>query len=540
VRLALRLAELAASSGTRPHVRRRIAACLTPEENAMWIPKWRRDRAKGVESPMPTQVVSNEEFIPRPQNAAQKQVEQLIGVLSEENAKKLGIDRRAYLASSMGLAVAFLAQNMVYGNYWDVDKKETLEPQATEEKWPKGEYFIIDVQAHFTNGLPIGFRGSEVFRNMGFDLKEDAEAYSFRNFVKEMYFDSETSMLVISGVPGKENNRDAEGKVLEGAARTPGIEGKILPSWVMAQRRSEINDLAGCQSALCQGNCAPNHYWDRKNNAPDQTMLFEQMEREVKTYKIDSWKWYCHTDPGRSGNGFKLDDEKMTYPFYEQSKKLGLKIFSVHKGYASQSRTLGHLANPADVEKAAKDHPELTFIIYHSAMKHGPGEPQFKEKDFFDPTTGDFAWHDVLMKLKARNPTMDNVYCEIGSAFGSLAIAHPEMCMHLIGKNIKYYGADHVLWGTDCLWWGSPQWVIDLMKRFQISDELCDQFGYKKLTKDDKAKIFGLNAAKIYGIDVQARRTALPKDALSKLKMTYHDRGGQRENAAYGWVRRDG
>ena len=153
----------------------------------------------------------------------------------------------------------------------------------------------------------------------------------------------------------------------------------------MAQRKKEINDLAGCQRALCQGNCAPNHYWDRKANAPDQTALFEQMEREVKTYSIDSWKWYCHTDPGRSGNGFKLDDEKLTYPFYEQSKKLGLKIFSVHKGYASQSRTLGHLANPADVEKAAKDHPDLTFIIYHSALKHGPGEPQFKAEGLLRP-----------------------------------------------------------------------------------------------------------------------------------------------------------
>jgi hypothetical protein len=111
--------------------------------------------------------------------------------------------------------------------------------------------------------------------------------------------------------------------------------------------------------------------------------------------------------------------------------------------------------------------------------------------------------------------------------------------MHLIGKNVKYYGVDHVLWGTDCLWWGSPQWVIDLFKRFQITDELCKKFGYEKLTKDDKAKIFGLNAAKIYDIDVQAKRSALPKDTLSKLKMAYLDSGGMRDNAAYGWVRAD-
>jgi predicted TIM-barrel fold metal-dependent hydrolase len=505
----------------------------------MWVPKWQRDAAKGVDSPMPTQVVSTEEFLPRPQNAAQREVEARLGAMADANSRRLGMSRRAYLAGSMGLAAAFLAQNQVYGNYWDVDEAEALEPAATEEKWPKGEYFIIDVQAHFTNGLALQFRNAEFIRNMGFQLRNDAEAYAFPNFVKEMYLDSETSMLVISGVPGKELTRDASGRVLERQERTPGFAGRILPSWLMAERRNEINALAGSQRALCQGNCAPNHYWNRKANAPDHTVLFEQMDREVNTYKIASWKWYCHTDPGRSGNGFRLDDEKLAYPFYEQSKKLGLRTFSVHKGYASQSRTLGHLASPADVEKAAKDHPDLTFIIYHSALKHGPGEPQFDAQGFYDPTTGDFAWHDILMKIKERNPDMQNVYCEIGSAFGSLAIAHPQMCMHLIGKNVKHYGVDHVLWGTDCLWWGSPQWAIDLMKRFQISDELCEKFGYAKLTKEDKAKIFGLNAARIYGIDVQAKRSALPNDALTRLKAVYHDRGGMPSNAAYGWVRRD-
>ena len=114
------------------------------------------------------------------------------------------------------------------------------------------------------------------------------------------------------------------------------------------------------------------------------------------------------------------------------------------------------------------------------------------------------------------------------------------MCQHLIGKNIKHYGADHVVWGTDCLWWGSPQWVIEAFKRFQISDDLCEKFGYQKLTKDDKGKIFGLNAAKIYGVDVTAQRKAFPADTMTRLKQTYLSQGGQRSNAAYGWVRADG
>jgi predicted TIM-barrel fold metal-dependent hydrolase len=232
-----------------------------------------------------------------------------------------------------------------------------------------------------------------------------------------------------------------------------------------------------------------------------------------------------------------MDDEKMAYPFYEQSKKLGLKVFSVHKGFASQSRTLGHFAHPGDIEKAAKDHPDLTFIVYHSALKHGPNEPEFRKDGFYDPQTGDFLWHAELMKIKQRNPQMNNVYPEIGSSFGLLAVMHPEMCQHLIGKNVQHYGSDHVIWGTDCLWWGSPQWVIDAFKRFQISDQLCEKFGYAKLTKEDKANIFGLNAAKIYGIDVKQQLKALPGDALSKLKTAYLQRGGQRDNAVGGWVR---
>src|SRR5437667_11284044 len=118
---------------------------------------------------------------------------------------------------------------------------------------------------------------------------------------------------------------------------------------------------------------------------------------------------------------------------------------------------------------------------------------------------------------------MNKVDTEIGSVFGPLVIADPKMAMHGMGKNIKLYGSDHVIWGTDCLWWGSPQWVIDAFKRFQISDALCEKFGYAKLSEDDKAKIFGLNAAKLYGVDGSAKRNALPKDTFSKLKAAYND-----------------
>lgn len=500
----------------------------------MWIRKIDRDLRKNVDSPLPTQAVSNEEFIPRPQTERQKQLEGLIGEMADERAKKLSMDRRSFMASSMGLATCFAASNRVYGKVFDVSDAETFEVAAVDEKYPKGEYFVVDVQAHFTNGIALNFRNSETARNMGFALKDDVESYSFKNFVKEMFFDSETNMVVISGVPTRENQRASDGRVLEGAERNPPFA--ILPSWLMGEKKREINEMAGSQRALCQGNLAPNHYWDKANNRIDKAATIEQMERELQQYKIDSWKWYCHTDPGRTGNGFQCDDDNAMW-FYEESRKRGMKLISVHKGYSYQSRQLGHLANPKDMEKAALQNPDFNFVIYHSAIKHGPNEPNYLDSNKFDPTSGDFEWHSILMDIKKRNPKINNIYPEIGSFFNALVVADPVLCMHGMGKNIKHYGADHVVWGTDCLWWGSPQWAIEAFKRFDISDEFCEKFGYSKITREDKAKILGLNAAKLYNVDVKAKRNAIPGDGLEKAKMAYLADGGQRQNAAYGWVR---
>jgi len=518
----------------------------------MWVPKWKRDANRNVDSPIPTQVCSNEEFLPRPQNRNQARVEALIRELSEEKATKLGMDRRMFLRTSRGLATAFLASNIVYGTSgcWEVDEEETMDEAATRERLP-GDYFVMDVQAHFTNGLPLGFRSMDFVRNMGFELEGDPAAYGFPNFIKEMYLDSETDVLVISGVPGKEYDRrgDLPPEYRAGAPlfrrlvdeeRTPGPEGQVLPSWVMARRRNEINRIAGSRRALSQGNCAPNHYWDHRRGEPDWPKLFDQIEREITLYEVDSWKWYCHADPGRSGNGFRCDDERVAYPFYEKSKELGVNIFSVHKGFSAQSLTLGHFAHPGDLERAALDHPDIHFVVYHSAIRHGPDEAE--DMNRFDPESGDFEWHADLMRIRERNPQMDNLYPELGSAFNMLAIAHPEMCMHLMGRNIRHFGSDHVLWGTDCLWWGSPQWAIEAFKRFQISDELCERFGYEKITDEDRRNILGLNAARLYGIDPQARLTEMPEDVLGRLRATYIEADGPtqfRSHAAHGWVRED-
>jgi hypothetical protein len=101
---------------------------------------------------------------------------------------------------------------------------------------------------------------------------------------------------------------------------------------------------------------------------------------------------------------------------------------------------------------------------------------------------------------------------------------------------IEAFGADHVLWGTDSIWYGTPQWQIEAMRRFRIPDALIDQHGYAPLTRAVKEQIFGLNAARVFGVDVTAKRNELPGDYLSRIKMAYLEEGPDPSHRWYGWV----
>jgi hypothetical protein len=64
----------------------------------------------------------------------------------------------------------------------------------------------------------------------------------------------------------------------------------------------------------------------------------------------------------------------------------------------------------------------------------------------------------------------------------------------------SYLGADNVLWGTDCLWYGSPQPYIQAFRAFQIPAALQSQYGYPAITDEIRRKVFGWNGARVYGM----------------------------------------
>jgi uncharacterized protein len=78
---------------------------------------------------------------------------------------------------------------------------------------------------------------------------------------------------------------------------------------------------------------------------------------------------------------------------------------------------------------------------------------------------------------------------------------YPDQAAHVLGKLLRYFGEDNVVWGTDCLFYGSPQDQIQAFRAFHITDEYQQRYGYPKLTKRAKVKILGLNSARLYGVD---------------------------------------
>ena len=475
----------------------------------MWIKKFHRDNQEDKRSPIPTQVVSNEEFLPRSQTQQQKKVENLIQNLAQQYGRKIGLSRRDFLKTSSGMAVAFMAMNEVFGQYFDVHAEEMLDTSVHAELWPKNE-FIFDVQTHHVamgKNEPLGFRIMAWPFNEELRGKKPKKGdLTFNNYVKEIFLDSEVAVACLSGVASK---------VLD-----------VINVDEMVEARNTVNAMSGSQRMLSHGPIAP--------YIPN---FLEEAERQATVLKVDAWKFYTGVFNKFGEYPWWMDDEDKLYPFYDKIKQWGVNTVCVHKGLPFVRRLKPgqpDYSRPTDIKKVALDHPELNIVIYHSGFKDD--NPNLAPEDEYLDENAYLPWTTDLCQDRINNPSMTNVYMELGTTLGHTIITHPKICAHLLGQIIQAFGSDHVLFGTDSIWWGSPQWQIEALRRFQIPLEMQEKFGYSAITEDDKKKILGLNAAKLYQINVSETRKQIAVDRMTHLKERYLEEGGRPSNNQYGWV----
>jgi hypothetical protein len=114
------------------------------------------------------------------------------------------------------------------------------------------------------------------------------------------------------------------------------------------------------------------------------------------------------------------------------------------------------------------------------------------------------------------------VYAELGTTWWNV-MRSPTQAAHVLGKLLKHVGEDNVVWGTDCLFYGSPQPQIQAFRAFHISDEFQERYGYPALTKDLKAKVMGGNAARLYGIEPAPPRCDFTRSELARIREDLRD-----------------
>ena len=110
------------------------------------------------------------------------------------------------------------------------------------------------------------------------------------------------------------------------------------------------------------------------------------------------------------------------------------------------------------------------------------------------------------------------MYAELGSTWRFL-MTNPDAAAHVLGKLLLHPGEDRILWGTDSIWYGAPQDQISAFRAFEIGESMQEMYGYPALTGRAKEKILGLNAAALYGVDVEETRCAIRNDDFASAKL---------------------
>lgn len=476
--------------------------------------------------PIPTQIVASEEFLPVRQTAAQQEVEARLTLMADELAQRQGMSRRQFFRTAAGMAAAFVAMNEVYGPLFGVSRAEAAIPELAEERASAfSGQFIFDGHTHFLREdtrIETFVRMREAVGKAGWNpalsgKPQSIEELKFENYIREIFLDSDTKIALISSAPSE----------------VP--EDWFLTNPMTAAARARINAEAGSR-----------RMFSHSIFTPGQPGWLEEIDRAIAEDKPDSFKGYTigdNTHKDLSRHPWRLDDEKLVYPAYEKFAAAGLRNVCIHKGLfpPSVEKQFPHLrpyVDVGDVAQAAKDWPHLNFIIYHSGYRFpGGGTPEEALAAF--EASGRVEWVTDLAEIPAKHG-VNNVYGDLGQVFAVTTVSQPRLAAAIVGQLVTGLGADHVVWGSDAVWTGAPQWQIEGLRRLEIPEDMQSRYGLRALGPANgpiKNAIFGENTARLY--DFEITQFAGRCDRLSAMKADYVAAGAARSNLRYGYVSRN-
>ncbi len=440
---------------------------------------------------------SNGEYLPHPQTPKVREAIRRTLAHSDDAARRLGMSRRNFLHSLGGAATMlfFLAacdseesasRDESPGGTFAVSTTSTTELAAAAEELT-GDEFIFDVQTHLldfdlsTGAVGGGFASSFPQANCGEDDWRSCFGQDY--WFEQLFMQSDTTMAVISAVPilvlPNPLSMDVMAAARAAAGRACGDDGRVF-------LHGQVNPNVGEFATAADG-----------------------MRALREEFPIGAWKVYTHVPQAQ---GWWLDDHdadavQCGNAFLDVVREIGPRVVCVHKGFGGGSE----YSSPVDIGPAAAANPDITFVVYHSGYE-GPDE------GLYAPEAGSVGVNRLLSSLDAAGIEPGaNVYAELGSTWWN-AMRDPGIAAHVLGKLLARVGEDRVLWGTDSIWYGSPQDQIQAFRTFEISEQFQEEYGYPALTDEVKRKVFGLNAAEIYDAEPVTARCPADQAALEELR----------------------
>jgi len=421
---------------------------------------------------------SNAEFAPPERAAVVVETERRVEAQSTQIARSLNIDRRRFVASLSGTALALLtldacskqkhaAERAVDptlpaqpGGTYAVPSTAVTEPEVATTVL-SGSEFIFDVQTHllpYDLTRPSSNFGTN-FPQVNCGESDSRACFDLDHYLDLIFLQSDTNAIVLSALP------------------IYGVDNPITTE-AMAETRRIAEQLCGDKRIYLQAQAAP--------NVGSPQAAFDLMSATVTQHQIVAWKTFTHT-----GQQFRLDDGNRSLlqvgqRLVRHAVATGVPLIAVHKGFGG---------DPADIGPAAAANRDVDFLVYHSGYESGITEGAY------DGSRPNGGVDRLIQSLeRAGIGKHDNVYVELGSTWHYI-MSDLTQAAHVLGKLLNAVGPDRVLWGTDSIWYGSPQDQIQAFRAFQFTTEFQERYGYPELTPELKRMVLGLNAVRLFNID---------------------------------------
>ncbi len=449
---------------------------------------------------------SNGEYDPRPLSPVVQETIRRARQDCDDHARRLGVSRRDFLLSVCGAATTLLALSACSrdearsrgrpepGGTYDIPPTATTDPDAARAALA-GNEFVFDVQGHFLEYRvnPAAAHGRDFWD--GFPQQYCGEddprtCFSITHFMEEVFLKSDTNMVVLSALPIE-----------------PG--GSPMSAGLMDETRRLGTAMCRDERVLLHAQALP--------NVGDLAANLDAMAATVDQYPIAAWKVFTNYPDlwDGSGNAWRLDDGDSSLApvgaaFVKRCVELDVPIICAHKGFSQSSPH----ASPVDFGPAARAHPDVQFVAYHSGY-----DPDLPEGPY-DAAVANTGVNRLIASMQSSGiGPNQNVYAELGSTWWTL-MGSPDQAAHLLGKLLRYVGEDNVLWGTDALFYGAPQDQIQAFRSFQISEEFQQRFGYPALTDEIKRKVLGLNALRLHDVDPITVPCPFTREELEQIRLT--------------------